>query len=95
MNKHQWKMHRNTMISRIKAGKASESDNPNLAEFFEAVTKGITEAVKWFGKATKKSRKKTIKQVRYIKPFLGDTEKMILELILALYDDEGKLIVYH
>ena len=37
MRKHQWKNHRNTMISRIKAGKRRSSDNPTIQDFITAL----------------------------------------------------------
>jgi len=37
MRKHQWKEHRNTMISRIKAGKRKSSENPTIQDFITAL----------------------------------------------------------
>jgi hypothetical protein len=37
MRKHQWKSHRTTMISRIKAGKRRSSDNPTVQDFITAL----------------------------------------------------------
>ena len=37
MRRHQWKNHRNTMISRIKAGKRRSSDNPTIQDFITAL----------------------------------------------------------
>jgi len=37
MRKHQWKMHRNTMIARIKAGKQRSADNPTVQDFISAL----------------------------------------------------------
>ena len=37
MRKHQWKNHRTTMISRIKAGKRRSSDNPTVQDFITAL----------------------------------------------------------
>lgn len=37
MRKHQWGEHRNTMISRIKAGKKRSDDNPTVQDFISAL----------------------------------------------------------
>jgi len=37
MRKHQWKMHRNTMIERIKAGKRTSATNPTVQDFISAL----------------------------------------------------------
>jgi superfamily I DNA and RNA helicase len=37
MRKHQWKNHRNTMISRIKAGKRVSENNPTIQDFITAL----------------------------------------------------------
>jgi len=37
MRKHQWKNHRTTMISRIKAGKRRSHDNPTVQDFISAL----------------------------------------------------------
>ncbi|MBA7548551.1 hypothetical protein ES705_41012 [subsurface metagenome] len=37
MRKHQWKMHRNTMIERIKAGKRRSKMNPTVQDFISAL----------------------------------------------------------
>jgi hypothetical protein len=37
MRKHQWKNHRNTMISRIKAGKQRANGNPTVQDFIVAL----------------------------------------------------------
>ncbi|MBA7544131.1 hypothetical protein ES705_36478 [subsurface metagenome] len=38
VRKHMWKYHRNTMISRIKAGKRRPSDNPTVQDFISALS---------------------------------------------------------
>ena len=37
IRKHQWKMHRNTMIERIKAGKRRSEMNPTVQDFISAL----------------------------------------------------------
>ncbi|MBA7585885.1 hypothetical protein ES708_27877 [subsurface metagenome] len=37
VRKHMWKYHRNTIISRIKAGKRRSSDNPTVQDFISAL----------------------------------------------------------
>jgi len=37
MRKHQWKRHRATMISRIKAGKRRSDENPTVQDFISAL----------------------------------------------------------
>jgi hypothetical protein len=37
MRKHQWNNHRNTMISRIKAGKRRSENNPSIQDFITAL----------------------------------------------------------
>jgi hypothetical protein len=37
IRKHQWKNHRNTMISRIKAGKRISKNNPTVQDFISAL----------------------------------------------------------
>lgn len=37
MRKHQWKNHRTSMISRIKAGKRASTNNPTIQDFITAL----------------------------------------------------------
>ncbi|MBA7552311.1 hypothetical protein ES705_44869 [subsurface metagenome] len=37
VRKHMWKNHRNTMISRIKAGKKASNNNPTVQDFISAL----------------------------------------------------------
>jgi len=37
MRRHQWKNHRTTMISRIKAGKRGSENNPTIQDFITAL----------------------------------------------------------
>ncbi|MBA7554263.1 hypothetical protein ES705_46876 [subsurface metagenome] len=50
VRKHMWKFHRNTMISRIKAGKRRSSDNPTVQDFISALRDAPGRAFKIYKK---------------------------------------------
>ncbi|MBA7705258.1 hypothetical protein ES703_114084 [subsurface metagenome] len=50
MRKHQWKNHRNTMISRIKAGKRSSNNNPTVQDFITALQGAPQRAIQVYKK---------------------------------------------
>ncbi|MBA7550690.1 hypothetical protein ES705_43213 [subsurface metagenome] len=54
VRKHMWKYHRNTMISRIKAGKQRSSDNPTVQDFISALQDSPGRAFKIYKKLQKR-----------------------------------------
>ena len=54
MRKHQWKKHRNTMISRIKAGKQASENNPTVQDFISALKDQPGRAFKAYQKLKKR-----------------------------------------
>ncbi|MBA7550543.1 hypothetical protein ES705_43060 [subsurface metagenome] len=50
VRKHMWKYHRNTMISRIKAGKRRSSENPTVQDFISALKDAPGRAFKIYKK---------------------------------------------
>ncbi len=77
VRKHQWKMHRNTMISRIKAGKARAAENPSYQDLVTALQKGPRAALKVYGDYTER-------QYQHIKAMMDALEPVLpIELQIA------------
>jgi len=77
MRKHQWKMHRNTMISRIKAGKAAAQENPSYQDLVSALKEGPRAALKVYGDYTER-------QYQTIKRMMDALEAVLpLEITIA------------
>ena len=49
---HMWKKHRNTMIRRIKAGKAKAAKNPSIQDMASALSEGVRSALDIYGRWT-------------------------------------------
>jgi len=77
MRKHQWKIHRNTMISRIKAGKAAAAENPSYQDLVSAMKEGPRAALKVYGDFTER-------QYQHIKGMMDALEPVLpLEIVIA------------
>jgi hypothetical protein len=87
MRKHQWKKHRNTMISRIKAGKQRAQNNPLDTEMIVALQSGAKEALKIYGRMTEKQYQRTSKIMKALKPILPPETVLIWEFLEAVHDE--------
>jgi len=77
MRKHQWKKHRNTMISRIKAGKAKAKLNPSVQDMVSALKEGPRSALKIYSQWTER-------QYQHMKSVMDAIEELLpLEVQLA------------
>ena len=77
MRKHQWKMHRNTMIRRIKAGKEAAAANPSYQDLVSAMKEGPRAALKVYGDFTER-------QYQHIKGMMDALEPILpLEIVVA------------
>jgi len=66
-----WKYHRNTMISRIKAGKKASEDNPTVQDFISALQEAPGRAFQIYQKLRKKDwmiLKRTMDAIEEILP---------------------------
>jgi len=71
VRKHMWKYHRNTMISRIKAGKKASDENPTVQDFIEALKTAPGRAFKIYQKMRQKDwmvLKRTMDAIENILP---------------------------
>ena len=77
MRKHQWKKHRNTMISRIKAGKRRAQENPSYQDIVSALQEGPKSALKAYGDMTER-------QYQHMKDLMDALEPILpLEIQIA------------
>ncbi|MBA7549665.1 hypothetical protein ES705_42156 [subsurface metagenome] len=77
VRKHQWKRHRNTMIARIKAGKAKAKLNPSIQDMVSALKEGPRASLKIY-------RKWTERQYQHMKSVMDAIEELLpLEVQLA------------
>lgn len=89
MRKHQWKKHRNTMISRIKAGKkASALDNPSLQDFVSALQEGVRGALQIYGQYTERQYQHIKSMMDALDPVLPIAVIASWEAIEAIHDWE-------
>ena len=86
MRKHQWKMHRNTMISRIKAGKARAIENPSYQDLISALKEGPRAALKIYGDYTERQYQ-TIKRMMDALETILPTEYVIAWKTIEAFHD--------
>ena len=86
VRKHMWKKHRNTMISRIKAGKRKAENNPTGTEMIVAIQKGAREALQIYGRMTERQFQRTKSIMRALEPILPSETVLVWKFIEATHD---------
>ena len=86
VRKHMWKYHRNTMISRIKAGKAQAAEFPVDLEMIKAIQTGSREALKIFKRLTEKQFLKLKKLMNALEPILPEETKTIWKFLETVHE---------
>ncbi|MBA7551700.1 hypothetical protein ES705_44248 [subsurface metagenome] len=81
-----WKYHRNTMISRIKAGRAHAREYPADLEMIKAIQTGSREALKLFKKLTEKQYQKLKKLMNALEPILPEETKTIWKFLETVHE---------
>lgn len=76
-----WKNHRNTMISRIKAGKRRSKNNPIDLEMIKAIQSGAREAHQVFNRLTEKQYQKVKKLMKALEPILPEETNTIWKFL--------------
>ncbi|MBA7702120.1 hypothetical protein ES703_110877 [subsurface metagenome] len=88
MRKHQWKKHRNTMISRIKAGKAKAAENPSYQDIVSALQEGPRAALKVYGDFTERQYQHMKAMMDALEPILPLEVQIAWKTIEAFHDAE-------
>jgi len=86
IRKHMWKNHRNTMISRIKAGKQRAKNNPIDLEMIKAIQSGAREAFKTFNELSEKQYQKVKKLMNALEPILPEETNTIWKFLEIAHD---------
>ena len=86
MRKHQWKMHRNTMIARIKAGKARAAENPSYQDLVSALKEGPRAALKVYGDFTERQYQTIKAMMDALEPILPLEYTIAWKTIEAFHD---------
>lgn len=94
MRKHQWGEHRNTMIKRIKAGKARNVDNPALQDFLKKLQTDIGAAYREHVQRTRRARAQTVKYMDIIRPYLLPEMRHNWDILQAIVGREGGIMYY-
>ena len=90
MRKHQWKKHRNTMISRIKAGKTRAQENPSFQDMVAALQAGPRAALKVYGDFTERQYQHMKKVMDAIEPVLPLEISIAWKTIEAFHDHDNE-----
>lgn len=70
VRKHMWSKHRNTMISRIKAGKKDSEDNPTIQDFVSALQGAPQRAIAVYESLRKRDWIKLKKVMDAVEPLM-------------------------
>lgn len=87
MRKHQWKMHKNTMISRIKAGKAKAAENPSIQDMVAALREGPRSALKIYRSWTERQYQHMKNVMDALEPVLPLEINIAWKTLEAMHDD--------
>lgn len=90
MRKHQWKNHRTTMISRIKAGKNSSNENPTVQDFVSALQGAPQRAIQVYEKLRKKDWMKLKRVMDAVEPIMPTEMKATWKAIEAFHDTRSR-----
>lgn len=86
MRKHQWNKHRNTMISRIKAGKRRAQQNPSYQDIVTALQEGPRSALKVYGDLTERQYQHMKAMMDALEPILPLEIQIAWKTIEAFHD---------
>jgi len=86
MRKHQWKMHRNTMISRIKAGKEANKNNATVQDFISALQDAPGRAFIIYQELRKKDWMVLKRTMDAIEPIMPIEMKATWKAVEAVHD---------
>jgi len=87
MRKHQWKKHRNTMISRIKAGKQTSATNPTVQDFISALKDAPGRAFSIYQKMKAKDFATAKAVLDALEPVLPIEIRVTWKAIEAIHDE--------
>ncbi|MBA7549535.1 hypothetical protein ES705_42022 [subsurface metagenome] len=90
IRKHMWSRHRNTMISRIKAGKRRSKNNPVNLEMIKAIQSGSREALETFKRLTEKQYQIVKKLMDALEPILPEETKTIWKFLEITHDTASR-----
>lgn len=87
MRKHQWTKHRNTMISRIKAGKAKAKENPSFQDMVTALREGPRSAIEVYRNWTERQYQTMKAVMDALEPVLPIEIVISWKTLEAIHDD--------
>lgn len=87
MRRHQWGRHRNTMISRIQAGKLKAAQNPSIQDMVSALQEGPRSALKIYRSWTERQYQHMKKVMDALEPVLPLEVNIAWKTLEAMHDD--------
>ncbi|MBA7555356.1 hypothetical protein ES705_48017 [subsurface metagenome] len=87
VRKHMWKNHRNTMISRIKAGKKASDQNPTVQDFISALKDSPGRAFKAYQLLRKRDFSIAKQVMDALEPVLPVEMRVTWKAIEAIHDE--------
>lgn len=87
VRKHQWKNHRNAMISRIKAGKRRSDNNPTVQDFISALKDAPGRAFSIYQKMKAKDFNIAKQVLDALEPVLPIEIRVTWKAIEAIHDE--------
>jgi len=90
VRKHMWKNHRNTMISRIKAGKRASEDNPTVQDFISALKDSPARAFSAYQLLRKRDFGIAKQVMDALEPVLPVEMRVTWKAIEAIHDELAK-----
>jgi len=87
VRKHMWKYHRNTMISRIKAGKKASDNNPTVQDFIAALKDSPGRAFKAYEKLRRRDFSIAKQVMDALEPVLPIEMRVTWKAIEAIHDE--------
>jgi len=87
VRKHMWKNHRNTMISRIKAGKKASDNNPTVQDFVSALKDAPGRAFSIYEKLRKRDFATAKQVLDALEPVLPIEIRVSWKAIEAIHDE--------
>ena len=90
MRKHQWKNHRTSMISRIKAGKQASNDNPTVQDFITALQGAPQRAIQIYEEMRAKDWMQLKRVLDAMEPIMPIEMKATWKAIEAFHDTRSR-----
>ena len=90
VRKHMWKNHRNTMISRIKAGKRRSAENPTVQDFISALSDAPGRAFSIYQKLAKRDFHIAKQVMDALEPVLPVEIRVSWKAVEAIHDELKK-----